>query len=107
MTNASLQRSRKGLWRLSGELDFDSVVALRPRLDEALQEGDAIDIDLGGLTRANSAGLALLLQWREDAVRRGVSLSILGVPQSLWELAGLSNVRPLLDLRDDGNRPAR
>jgi len=98
--NAALQRGRDGRWRLSGELDFASVTALRPRLAEALQQGGALDIDLAGVTRTNSAGLALLLQWQEDAARRGATLRILHPPKSLMELAELSNLEQVLAFAD-------
>lgn len=98
--NATLQRGRDGRWRLGGELDFGSAAVLRPRLDEALQHGDAVDLDLSGVTRTNSAGLALLLQWQEDAGRRGVPLRIINPPGSLMELARLSNLEQILAFAD-------
>ena len=98
--SATLQRGRDGRWRLGGKLDFASVAALQPRLGEALQHGDALDIDLSGVTRTNSAGLALLLQWQEDAARRGVALRILHPPKSLIELARLSNLEQVLAFAD-------
>jgi len=97
---AELRRARKGLWKLHGELDFDSAAELRPRLQEALRDETAVDLDLSGVTRANSAGLALLLQWQEDAARKDTTLTILRPPAALLELAGLSNLHPLLALRD-------
>ena len=96
--SASLQRVADGHWRVTGTLDFDTVVDLRPRLREALTGGTAVELDLGGVTRANSAGLALLLQWQEDARRRSTPLAIRNVPSALADLAGLSNLRKLLSL---------
>lgn len=93
---ASLQRVEAGHWRLTGELDFQSVVDLRPRLREALEPGASVTVDLGGVKRANSAGLALLLQWHEDALRSGTALTIREPPAALLELAGLSNLKHLI-----------
>ena len=93
---AALLRAREGLWRLEGELDFKSVAELHPRLSDALQRGKAVDLDLGGVTRANSAGLALLLQWLEDAGRCGATLRILNPSKALMELAELSGLERLL-----------
>jgi phospholipid transport system transporter-binding protein len=95
---ASLQRAADGHWRVTGTLDFDTVVDLRPRLREALTAGAEVALDLSGVTRANSAGLALLLQWKEDAQRRNATLAIRNVPAALADLAGLSNLRKLLSL---------
>jgi len=96
MGAATLLRAREGLWRLEGELDFKSVVELHPKLGAALQRGNAVDLDLAGVTRANSAALALLLQWIEDADSRGAGLRILNSPKALMELAELSNLDRLL-----------
>lgn len=100
---ASLQRLQDGRWRVTGILDFDSVVDLRPRLGEALGRGAEVELDLGGITRANSAALALLLQWQEDARRRGATLAIHNIPPALADLARLSNLRDILaiDARQD------
>ena len=98
---ASLQRLRDGRWRLTGTLDFESVVDLRPRLREALTRDADVELDLSGVTRANSAGLALLLQWQEDARRSGANLAVRNAPAALADLAGLSNLRELLSLDGD------
>lgn len=95
---AALQRVRDDRWRIDGDLDFESVVDLRPRLRDALRAGRSIDLDLGGVTRANSAALALLLQWQEDARRDGATLVVRNPPASLLDLARLSNLRDLLSV---------
>ena len=103
---ASLQRVEAGHWRLTGELDFQTVVDLRKRLRQALEPGASLTLDLDGVKRANSAGLALLLQWHEDAQRSGAALTIRKPPPALLELAGLSNVGHLI-APDEKPRPGR
>ena len=95
---AALQRVSDNRWRLTGTLDFDSVPELRPRIREALRSGANLTVDLGGVTHTNSAGVALLLQWIEDARRKGATLRVQDPPRELTELAGLSNTHRLLGL---------
>jgi len=99
--SAALQRGRDGRLRLTGELDFSSVASLQPRLKELLQQGDQIDLDLSGVSRTNSAGLALLLQWQQDAAAAGASLNIRHAPQALFDLAQLSNLHRVLPFSAD------
>ncbi|MGH8480908.1 MAG: STAS domain-containing protein, partial [Nevskiaceae bacterium] len=48
---------------ISGELSFKNVVAALDAAHAALAGGEgAFEVDLGGVTRADSAGLALLLE---------------------------------------------
>jgi phospholipid transport system transporter-binding protein len=95
--SASLQRVDDTRWRLTGELDFNTVTDLHPRIEQAIgSTGVRMELDLGGITGANSAALALLLQCRESADRQGIELSITRPPDALVELARLSNLKPLL-----------
>jgi phospholipid transport system transporter-binding protein len=95
---AALQRVSDNRWRLTGTLDFDSVPELRPRIREALSRGANLTVDLGGITHTNSAGVALLLQWMEDARRKGATIRLQDPPREFRELAGLSNTHRLLGL---------
>lgn len=52
--------------------------------------------DFGGVADADSAGLAVLLDWRREALVRGVELCFENVPDSIARLARISGVEPLL-----------
>lgn len=84
---------------LSGELDFAHVTAALERLDRALKSGDgALTVDLAGVTRGDSAGLALLLEVTRRARARGRALSFTGTPAQLRKLAEFFGIAPLLPL---------
>jgi phospholipid transport system transporter-binding protein len=55
-------------------------------------------LDLEGVTRADSSGLALMLEWTEEARRRGRGIRYRGVPDALLNIARFSNVLDLLPL---------
>ncbi|MEX0606977.1 MAG: STAS domain-containing protein [Halofilum sp. (in: g-proteobacteria)] len=92
---AWLEAGSDGVWRLAGTLDFDSVPPLFAQTDELLAAGP-VGLDLAGVEQANSAGVALLLEWRRVAQRRGVDLTLRGLPESVRRLAGLADVERLL-----------
>jgi len=86
-----------GTYRLDGPLTFDSVPALRPLgLDLLGAAGGALVIDLQGVPAADSAGLALLIDWLAMARAQGSTLRYAGVPGTLRALAELSEVEALI-----------
>lgn len=93
--NATLDQGSDGVWRIAGTLDFDSVPALYRHTDALLAAGP-VELDLAGVERANSAGVALLLEWRRQAHRRGVELHLRELPAAVLQLARLSGVEGLV-----------
>lgn len=96
MTGAALKEAGKGRWRLSGELDFTSVPQVWPLLDRALRDRAAVNLDLDGVERTNSAGLVMLLEALDVARESGCQLHFDAVPAELLDLARMSNCESLL-----------
>lgn len=94
--SATLDANGDGSWRIEGVLDFTSVATLFARTGEVLAGADAVTIDLSGVERANSAGVALLLEWRREAQRRGIALELDGLPEAVLRVARLSGVEDVL-----------
>ena len=85
-------------FRVSGVIDFDSVPdMLRESVARFGEQGDIV-LDLSGVTRANSAGLALLIEWQRLARRPGRTLTIRNAPASLRNLARVSELESVLSL---------
>ena len=85
---------------LEGVLDFGTVRALLRDGERMLAGEGPLAIDLAAVHEANSAGLALLLEWVDLAQRRGRPLHLYNLPESLVHLAELANLGPLLPLAD-------
>lgn len=99
---ARLVAAGEGQARVEGAMDFDTVSPLLAAGVALLKRGSRLTIDLGGVTSANSAGLALLLEWLDLARSRQVALSYLNLPDSLARIAELSNLQSLLPTAVDG-----
>jgi len=96
-SEAALVAAGAGTWRVDGPLTFDSVPGLRPRGLTLLEAAEgALLFDLQGVASADSAGLALLIDWLAEARSKGRSLRYVGVPETLQALAGLSEVGALI-----------
>jgi phospholipid transport system transporter-binding protein len=91
---------------VEGVLDFASVSPLLPAGAALIQakgrRGGRVAIDLGGVTSANSAGLALLLEWMDLARSRQVTLEYRNLPESLARIAEFSNLQSLLPVAAPG-----
>ncbi len=81
---------------VTGALNFTNV----PSLPLAVPgEGD-VTVDLSGVGRVDSAGVALLLEWVREARHRGRALVFRGVPAQLLAIARVSGVDNILPLND-------
>ncbi len=96
MSEARLRPGPDGRYALEGVLDFATVSRLAASADALLKRGAEIDIDLAQVQSANSAGLALLLEWLDIARARGASLTYRNLPDSLARIAAVSNLGSLL-----------
>lgn len=81
---------------LQGELTFDTVAQLWEGRDALLAQGTNLTLDLQAVTRADSAGLALLIGLLRKAQQDGKSLKFSNVPAKLMAIAGVSGVAQLL-----------
>jgi phospholipid transport system transporter-binding protein len=86
-----------GRFGLAGVLTLQTVAALRiaGRSAFAAQSTD-LTVNLHGVTRAESAGLALLVDWLAWAATNGRALRYEALPEALLSLARLSGVDELL-----------
>ena len=101
MAESQLAADGPGAIRVTGVLDFSTVAALS-QSGAVLLAGSIVDgalrIDLSGVTRADSAGIALLLGWLRIAHQRGAVLQFLAVPEQMVLIAGTCGVQGLLGL---------
>ena len=81
---------------LQGELTFDTVAQLWEERDALLAKGPHLIIDLQAVSRADSAGLALLIGLLRKAQQDGKSLTFSNIPAKLMAIAGVSGVAPFL-----------
>ena len=86
-----------GSARLSGALTFETVPDLF--LEVERHPGAAPrELDLSGVRAADSAGLALLLEWQATLNSAGGGLSVTAAPESLLQLARLAEADQVLQI---------
>lgn len=83
---------------LSGTVDFTTATQILESVQSTLKTGGPTVIDLAGVTRINSAGLAVMIEWLSVARREGVELRFDHVPKGLRELANVCQVDDMLPI---------
>lgn len=96
-TDAVLQSNGAGRWALSGDLVFENSARLLVQGESAFGSEARAEIDLSGVGRVDSAGLAVLLEWSVAAREAGRSVVYRNAPPMLGALAGISDVAGLLE----------
>jgi len=85
--------------QVEGELNLATApVLVQTMLDQFPLTGSEVHIDLMGVTRSDSAGLALLVEWLRQAERQDITLRFHNLPGQLREIARVSDLLPLLPL---------
>ena len=106
MAEARLRREPGGGYLLEGDLDFKVVPALIEEGRRCFQGETPVRVDLAGVEHANSAGLALLFEWLEQALKEGREMRFFHLPAALEAIARLSDALDLIPVGEAATREA-
>lgn len=96
MTAPSLVDAGDGRFALAGELGFGTVSRLLTAGAKAFAPHAAVEVDMAGVTRCDSAAVALLLEWVRLTTARGGRIAFRNLPPSIHAIASISDVEGLL-----------
>ncbi|MBU9812862.1 lipid asymmetry maintenance protein MlaB [Rahnella sp. C60] len=94
MSEALRWESQPPRLSLHGELDRETLVAFWD-VRKKLMPGVTC-LDVSGLARVDSSGLALLVHLREEASQQGITLTIAGITDRLRTLIALYNLQDII-----------
>ena len=95
-SSVTLSQRGAGVWHLAGVLDMSSVPTLRDAADTLVDTPEVL-VDLCEVTRMDSAGLALLVDWQGQARGCRTALRFRNLPAGIAAIAevyGLGAVLP-------------
>lgn len=94
----TISEAGEGRFVVTGELTFATAREARHIGLLALESSRAerIVVDCAGVTRGDSAGLAVLLDWLAWGRRKSRAVSLTNLPESLVAIARISEVDELL-----------
>lgn len=105
MPAAILRQVHQGEYQLQGSLTLQSVVRLLTQSEMMFHASSpALKVDMTPVSRVESAGLALLVEWCRRAEAAGKSIRYENIPQQLIAIARLSGVDEILELEGGTER---
>ncbi|MBU0455174.1 MAG: STAS domain-containing protein [Pseudomonadota bacterium] len=81
---------------VKGALNFDSIKALWDESRPYFKDLESLRVDLSDVTHCDSAGLALLIEWRRLAHKNHQVLRFEHLPKQLINIARVSNLLSIL-----------
>jgi len=101
VSEARLEPAGAGTLAVSGELTFQTVPRLHAECGSDVAAGGEVVLDLSGVTRTDSAGVALLVDLLRQARAAGGDLRFLHVPEQMRSIVRVSGLERLLSLSED------
>lgn len=98
VSSASIKKLDEHRFELSGVLDFETVPGVLNESSGVFPRTGGYTVDLSKVTSANSALMALLIEWQAGAGRQGQTLRIEQPPQHIVRLAAVCKAESLIGL---------
>ncbi len=96
MAQTTLTRNGADQFVISGNLSFATATELLKQSEQLFESANVINVNLAAVTHADSAGLALLLEWLRYGKRTNKTVRYHELPAQLRSLAAISEVESLL-----------
>ncbi|OUR73460.1 sulfate transporter [Methylophaga sp. 41_12_T18] len=84
--------------RVGGELSFATVSQVLEQTSRVFEPVTDLKIDLAAVSRSDSAGLALLIDWMRTAQAANKSIVFQNIPSQMLAIASASGLDELLPL---------
>lgn len=85
-----------GRFALNADLTFETVTSILDESKRLFAAHEHIDVDMSEVQQADSAGLALLLEWLSWAQNAGRRIEYRNIPAPIAAIARISEVEALL-----------
>lgn len=99
-TGAVVKQNGSGIIHLCGILSFQTVPNLLLQTKDLFEDhgqGD-VQVDLSEVARSDSAGVALLVEWMNEARRQKREIEFLNVPSQMLGIVRVSSLDEVLPL---------
>jgi phospholipid transport system transporter-binding protein len=95
---ASIENLGNGNFAVHGELTLGSVVQLLRKSKQLFAETSPRNIDFTGVTRTDSAGVALLVEWFRQAKTQQREVQFINAPPQMMAIIDVADLHDLLPL---------
>jgi phospholipid transport system transporter-binding protein len=101
VAQASISEDSNGRLAFEGDLSFASVPGLWRDWRRIASGRTGLDIELSGVRRSDSAGLALLVECLREARQSGAKVRLFNIPEQMLAIARVSGLETVLPLHHD------
>ncbi len=91
-----LEDMGEGRFRLVGDMSFGTAESILRKSEDLFEAYTRIEVDLSGVEKADSAGLALLLEWTTWAIQTVREIRFVDMPERVLAIARVTEVENLL-----------
>ncbi|MFT5521543.1 MAG: phospholipid transport system transporter-binding protein [Enterobacterales bacterium] len=99
MSKVELLKQADGQFALTGILSKKTASSLWTKRSQFTPLDHNITIDLVGITKSDSAGLALLICLKKEALKAKAEMFFTNIPEQLQQLITLSHLEDILTTR--------
>ncbi len=100
MTENGFTSRGKGVFGISGRITFQTVPGFLAQTDQWLRnDGGKVTIDMRDVTLADSAGLALMLEWLQLARAAQRDLVFTNIPEQMGDLIRVNGLQQVFQPR--------
>ena len=96
MSDFELKDVGGGRFTLSGAMSFETADRILRDSAVSFRQHDRIEVDFSGVTDADSAGLALLIEWKSWSAERDATIQFSALPRAITAIARTTDVEHLL-----------
>ncbi len=100
MTSNNLSINEAGKVIVKGDLTFDTVTKLFDSAPQKFEQQSDLVINLAGVTRSDSAGLALVIEWIRFANKNRKSIVFQNIPDQMLAIAHASGLDELIPVQN-------
>ena len=93
-----IERMENKHYLLTGQLSFDTISQLQEDIESLTKEDSEIILDLSGISRVDSAGIVVLLEWMKLARSSGKHILFTNIPKQLLDIARVSDLDSILPI---------
>ena len=97
MSEARIVRDGAFRFHVEGEMTFATAKQLLVQSEDYFTKPQDLEINLSRVSGADSAGLALLLEWKARATQADKQVVVEGLPEAMQSIAHLCRIEPLLN----------
>lgn len=96
MSSFELADCGAGRFELRGDMSFSTAEKILRLSEKLFAKKLSIEVNLAGVQRTDSAGLALLLEWTGWSQRSGAEIRFTEIPQKVLSIAETAELEELL-----------